>query len=302
MKLRYCFLILLSLMYATTHAQIDSSGYLEGLTIDSVVITNQGFKAEDFVKRVKQDTTFYKAFKTLRIITYGADNDIKIFDKKGKIKASLQSETKQIYRDGCRTMRVLEEKTTGDFYKDNGDYNYYTAELFASLFFTKGKKCGENNIVKGSLNSSGSGMEKRKNQLKQLMFNPGAKIGGIPGVGNKAAIFDPSIAKMYNFRISDEDKNGFDCYKFEATPKPEYAKEVVINKFVTWFDKDDFSIVSRDYSLSFNTLAYDFNVNMHVDLRKVGKHLVPTYISYNGNWKVVSQSREHATFTIKFDY
>ncbi len=29
------------------------------------------------------------------------------------------------------------------------NYNYYTAQLYAGLFFTKGKVCGETNIVKG---------------------------------------------------------------------------------------------------------------------------------------------------------
>lgn len=306
MKTFFALLVLLSLsiipVAAFAQEETDTSGYLQDLQIDSVIIYNTNFKPEDFIKRVKLDTTFYKAFKTLHIVTYDAENNIKVFDKKGKVKASLQSETKQIYRDGCRTMKVLEEKTTGDFYKKNGDYNYYTAELFASLFFTKGKICHENNIVKGSLITGGSGLEKRKSQLKQLMFNPGARIGGVPGIGNKAAIFDPSVAKMYNFKLSDEDKNGESCYKLEALPKPEYAKEVVINKFITWFRKDDYAIVSRDYSLSFNTMAYDFDVDMHVDLKQIGKYLVPSFISYRGNWKVVSKDRERVNFTVVFDY
>ncbi len=38
-------------------------------------------------------------------------------------------------------MEVIEEKTTGNFYDRKGDYNYYTAELYANLFFTKGTVC-----------------------------------------------------------------------------------------------------------------------------------------------------------------
>jgi hypothetical protein len=34
-------------------------------------------------------------------------------------------------------MEILNESTTGDFYDKNHDYNYYTAELYASLFFTR---------------------------------------------------------------------------------------------------------------------------------------------------------------------
>lgn len=301
-KLLLALAFLCSIGNSNAQEDTDTSTYIEGLLIDSVVITNANFKAEDFIKKVKTDTSFYKAFKTLHLVSYNANNNIKVFDKKGKVKASLQSETKQIYSGGCRTMKVLEEKTTGDFYKKNGDYNYYTAELFASLFLTKGKKCGENNTVAGSLNSRGSGIEKRKNQLKQLMFNPGSRVSGIPGMGNKAAIFDPSVAKMYNFRLSDEDKNNEACYRLEGTPKPEYAKQVVINKFVTWFRKDDYSIVARDYSLSYHTVAYNFDVDIHVDLRQIGKHLLPTYISYRGDWKVVSQDKERVNFSVSFDY
>ena len=46
--------------------------------------------------------------------------------------------------------KFLSETTQGDFYKNDRSYNYYTAELYAGLFFTNGKVCGENNIVKGT--------------------------------------------------------------------------------------------------------------------------------------------------------
>lgn len=284
----------------------DTSGFLPNMVIDEVVITNKEFKVDDFIRMVRNDTTFYKAFKTMRIVTYGAQNDIKVYDKKGKnLKASLQSETKQIYRDGCRTMRVLEENVTGDFYDKKGNYNYYTAELFASLFFTKGKICGENNIVKGSLNGEvkgKDGLEKRKAQLKQLIFNPGAKIGGVPFIGNKSAIFDPEIAKLYDFRISDETKNGEACYRFDAVPRSGNEGDVVIKKLITWFRKSDYSIVSRDYALSYSNMAFDFDVAIHVDLQQIGKNLLPSFISYRGNWHVFTKSRERVNFTASFDY
>src|SRR5690606_2018275 len=131
-------LLLFTIISTSTFGQqtdYDTSGYLPNFTIEEIIVTNESFKPEDFIRRVKNDTTFYKAFKTLRIVTYNAENDIRVFDKKGKVKAALESETKQIYRDGCRTMQVLDETVKGDFYKKNGDYRYYTAELFATLFF-----------------------------------------------------------------------------------------------------------------------------------------------------------------------
>lgn len=304
----YVVILLVSLLPFYSKAQVlDSNTYFAPILIDEVIVNSNkgGFDIGDFIDRIKTDTTFYKAFRSMHLVTYNADNDIRIFEKKGtKIKASLKSETKQVYRNGCRTMNVLEEKVTGDFYDKKGNYNYYTAELYASLFFTKGKICGEDNIVKGKLDegSGGSSIEKNKAKLKQLMFNPGSKISGIPFMGNKPAIFDPEIAKMYNFRLSVDKKNGTDCYVFEGTPKKEYLGDVVYKKFKTWFRQSDYSIISRDYALAYNTLAYDFDVVIHVDLEQHGSMLLPSFISYSGNWFAFTKGREKVTFTAKFDY
>ena len=91
---------------------------------------------------------------------------------------------------------MLEEKTSGDIY-DDGELNYYTSELYASLFFSKGKVCNENNVVQGiERNVQGKkGIEKHKEQLKMLFFNPGKKIPGIPFIGSKIDIFDPSVSR-----------------------------------------------------------------------------------------------------------
>lgn len=286
---------------------LDSTTYFAPITIDEVIVNSSrnGFDINGFIERIKNDTTFYKAFRSMHLATYNADNNIQVYEKKGsKIKASLKSETKQIYRDGCRTMNVLEENTTGDFYDKKGNYNYYTAELYASLFFTKGKVCHEDNIVKGKLEADDAKgtLEKNKAKLKQLMFNPGSKISGIPFMGNKPAIFEPEIAKMYDFKLSAGEKNGVDCYIFEATPKKEFVGETVYKQFKTWFRSSDFAIISRDYALSYNTFAYDFDVVIHVDLAEKNKVLLPQYISYRGNWFAFTKGREKVTFTAKFDY
>lgn len=305
--LRSSFVILLLLSALKSMAQIrDTSAFSQPVMIDEVIIRAGDFDAAEFINRIRQDTTFYKAFKTLRLVSFNADNNIKVLEKKGsRVKASLISETKQIYRDRCRTMNVLEEKTTGDFYDRKGNYNYYTAELYASLFFTKGKVCNENNIVKGYTGYETKGkstLEKSKTKLKQLMFNPGSKVSGVPFMGDKSAIFEPHIARMYDFSIKAEEKNGVSCLMFEARPKPEYADKVVINLFKTWFRQSDYSIVARDYALSYKTGVYDFNVVMHVDLQQIGKHLLPTFISYSGNWYAMTKGRERVTFTTRFYY
>lgn len=301
--------LLLMLFVNSIHAQtVDTTSFYQPVMLDEVVIRAEGagFNVKNFIRLIEQDTTFYKAFRSMKLQTYNAVNDIKIYNKKGsKVVASQQSETKQIYRDGCRSMNTLFQKTEGHFYKSNGDYAYYTARLFAELFFTKGTVCGENNIVKGHLEKEqikGDRIEKSITQLKYLMFFPGKPVPGVPFVGNKVAIFQPEIAQKYDFSLSAEEKNGVPCYLFEARPKPAYKDDVVIKVFKTWLRQSDYAIIARDYALSYKTILFDFNVVMHVNLSKIRGQLLPTFISYNGNWHIVSKKREIVRFTASFDY
>ena len=138
----------------------------------SEVVVRSDLNVPMFIKRVKEDTTFYKAFRSLHLLGFTSLNDIRILDKKGGLKASLQSRTRQNRQASCRTMDILEEKITGDFYDKDKDYNYYTAQLYAGLFFTRGRICNENNIVKGIEFSTRSkkGIDRHKEQLKMLFF------------------------------------------------------------------------------------------------------------------------------------
>lgn len=285
--------------------QKDSSIFSLPIKMDEVVVkaVRKGFDVNGFIKRVKNDTTFYKAFRSLRVLTFSAVNDIKVLDDKGVVKASLYSRTKQHVANGCRTMQVLDEKTTGNFYKRNGDYKYYTAELYAYLFFTKGKICNENDIVGSGPVKTGSGMVANNSyKLKQLMFNPGSKVTGVPFMGDKAAIFEPAVAKMYDFKLSSDEYNGEECYVFKALPKKGYEDDVVYNELTTWFRKTDYSIVARTYSLSYKTVLYDFDVQMKVLTMQVGKKLLPSRIEYDGNWHVFTKGRERVKFVTLLSY
>ncbi len=292
-----------------SHAQ-DTTG-LETLgreTVLSEVVIRNGFDVNRFLQRVKNDTTFYKAFRTLRILGFTSLNDIKMMDSDRKVRASLYSKTRQNRVDGCRTMNILEERTTGDMYKRK-ELNYYTAELYAGLFFTNGRICGENNIVAGAeRNVRGkSGIEKHKEQLKMLFFNPGKKIPGIPFIGDKIDIFDPSVAKYYDFSVDLEEMSGQQCYIFKIIPKSDLTSgqrdNIVFDNITTWFNARTMEIVARNYDLSYNTPAYDFDVHMEVKMTKFQGLLVPELLIYNGNWKVAFKKRERGIFTATlFDF
>lgn len=274
------------------------------ITLSEIVVNNK-LDVPSFIDKVKNDTTFYKAFKNLHIIGYTSLNDIRMVDKDEKIEASLRSKTKQIRTGDCRKMQVLEETTTGDMYDKNGNFNYYTADMYAGLFFTKNSVCGENNIVKGhDFSTSGlSGMAKHKEQLKMLFFNPGGKINGLPFISGKTEIFDESMADKYDMNIDLRDFNNTSCYVFSVKVKDNKKNGVVIDEMTTWFNEKTFDIVARKYSLSYDAGVYDFNVEMETEMTKVGDLLVPAILRYNGNWKAIFKKRERGIFTATlFDF
>ena len=268
------------------------------ITLSNFVINNK-LNVPAFIEIVKNDSSFYKAFKNLHIINFTAINDIRMNNKNGELNASLFSRTKQTVENGCRTMKVLEEKSTGDMYNDAKEFNYYTANMYASLFFTKGAVCGENNIVNGvAFSTEGkSGMEKHKEQLKMLFFNPGRKINGLPFMSNKTAIYDDELADSYDMDIDWERYNNTNCYVFRQKVKPNRKGSVVVDEMNTWFNDSTYEVVARNYTLSYDAGVYDFKVAMEIQMATVGNLTVPALIRYNGNWKAIFKKRERGIFT-----
>lgn len=283
---------------------LDNLRLAQMITLTEAVVRND-LDVSAFIQRIKTDTTFYKSFSNLRVLGYTSLNDIRMLDKKGKIKASLQNKTRQHVRDGCRTMDVLQELSTGDFYTGDSNYTYYTAELYASLFFTKGKVCGETNIVSGVTRnvSRKKGIEKHKEQLKMLFFDPGIKVPGIPLMGDKTEIFNPTIAAHYDFLIDLVDFEDQLCYKFSIQAKENRKGRTVIDNMVTWFNSRTFEIVGRNYQLSYKAGIYDFDVQMEVLMTRFRNLLVPRVLRYNGTWDVAFRKRERGIFTATlFDF
>ncbi len=298
------FLLHCSQLLAQDSTDINVSVGKNIITLSDVVVNNK-LNVPGFIGRIKNDTSFYKAFRNLHVLGFTAINDIRIVGKEGNSLATCLSKTKQIAEANCRRTEVLEEKVSGDFYDDERNYNYYTAQMYASLFFTKGKVCGETNVVAGNgFNLEGkSGIEKHKEQLKMLFFNPGKKINGLPFMSGKTAIYDDEMADAYDMEIDMDDYNKTSCYLLKQKVKPGMEDKVVVDEMITWFDDKTFEVVARKYSLSYEAGLYDFKVQMEVQLTHVGKLLVPSMIRYNGNWKAVFKKRERGVFTATlFDF
>ncbi len=268
------------------------------ITLSDVVVDNR-LNVPSFINRIKEDTSFYKAFRNLRVLGFTSLNDIRMNDKDGKLQASLRSKTVQTRVNNCRTMQTFDEVVTGDMYDENRNFNYYTANMYASLFFTKEPVCNESNVVKDREFSTKDkkGIEKHKEQLKTLFFNPGKKINGLPFMSNKTAIFEDDMADLYDMSIDMDFYNNTSCYIFRQKVKPGKKSKVVVDEMTTWFNDSTFEVVGRNYLLSYDAGVYDFVVNMEVLMTTYKNLTVPATLRYNGNWKAVTKRRERGVFT-----
>ena len=307
--MRYVLVVAYSFLLLPVFAQDTTVVFgNDKLTLPEVIVRNN-LDYKNILKRIKEDTTFYKAFRNLRVIEFSSYNDIRMLDKKGDVQASYYSKAIQHRKDGCRTTEFADVKTTGDFLDKNGQFNYMTGEMYAGLFFSKGKVCGETNIVAGTnISTDGkSGMDKHKEQLKMLFFNPGKKIPGIPFVGNKLDLYDAEAHKLYDYRLDYKEYKGGYAYVFSVTPKEGLGffkrGDIVVDEMTTWFDVKNMEVLVRNYSLSYKAGVYDFDVTMEVEMGRVNDLLVPVILRYKGNWAVVFKKRERGEFTATlFDF
>ena len=294
------FLFLFSQLPLMAQSQTDSSILLDGKMITlSAIVVNKKVNIANFIKQVINDSTFYKAFRNLHLLNFTSINDIRMLNRDGSSAATLYGKTQQIRSGNCRSMQVLEEQTTGDYYDEQHQLNYYTAQMYASLFFTNGIICGEDNIVTGrEFNTKGkAGMDKHKEQLKMLFFNPGRRINGLPFMSGKTSIYDNDMAANYNMEVDIEEHNKVNCYVFKQKVKSGMESNVVVDEMTTWFDEKTMEVTARNYSISYNAMLYDFKVLMEVQMTHAGNLLVPAVIRYNGNWKAIFKKRERGIFT-----
>ena len=304
--LNILFLLMCNWGMSQTHHIVDVGGATVTL---SEVVVRAGMDVNGFIERVRRDTTFYKAFRNLRVLSYSSLNDIRMMDRKGRPEAGYRSRTRQTAWSGCRVTRTMESSESGDFFKRDGTHKYYTARLYDALFHSFDTICGQHNLVRDhSPQTRGtSGMERHKEQLKMLFFNPGADIPGIPLMGDKTRIFDADHRRLYDFDIDIRERKGVSCYVFRISARKELGilerSRIVIDDMETWFDYRSFEVLQRSYAMRYDAGVYRFDVRMHVELGHADRLLVPTLVRYDGSWKVALKSAEQGVFTATlFDY
>lgn len=274
-------------------------------TIDTVSLSiKSGFTAEDFIKSTKKDTSFYRAFKNLRVFPHSQESIIWVFDKKAGEKATLKRSSKHFNKNNYSWIKILSEKSEGKFYKKNGTHHYFTAEMFDRVFFPADTIFASNTVdnpYRQQKPQERSKTEKYYEQLKTFMFSPGTGVDGVPLIGDKLDIFSPEMRKYYDFTVNKVNYlDSIPCYLFACKRKKEFSEnKVVIQNLETYYDRRTMNIIARKYQIKDNNAMFRFDIKMDIRLIKIKNEYFPKLIRYDGFWDVPLKKQEKISFEIK---
>ncbi|WP_207426550.1 hypothetical protein [Pedobacter sp. SYSU D00535] len=273
------------------------------ITLDSAIsIKSTRINVQTFINEILKDTSFYEAFRNMKKYSFTAENRIFTYNKKNKVEGKIY---RKIFHnnDGSYKMQYLARQDSGKVYKKNGKYQLYTVEMFDYIFMN-----AYNSDFAPSSSPAGKGggsNESYKDKLKTLIFSPGRPIKGVPFIGSKTQIFTANMKQYYDYAFfSSTYLDSIPVYKFKVTQKKDlsnWTKDgIMIKELTTIFDKRNMQILGRYVDMKYDNLAFEFDVQMNIELGYFdnGETLLPTKISYQGNWDIPLKAEERAAFLI----
>ena len=270
---------------------------------DVVKTARAGLYVEDFIEEIKKDTSFYQAFRNMKLYAFIAENTVLTYDKNNKVKGKIFRRILHQNDNKGHKMSYLAQESSGELYKRNGNYELYTVEMFDYIFMNEYNSDFTEPTTGSILPGKGGKNESYKDKLKTLVFSPGKPIKGIPFISDKTEIFTPEMRKNYNYSFaSGKYLDSIPVYRFKVKMKPElsdWTKDgIMIKELTTIFDKRNFQILGRYIDMKMDNMAFSFDVQMNIEMTYFGESLLPTKISYQGNWDIPFKKEERASFLV----
>lgn len=304
--MRYIFLFLFAIVNVCFGQQVKRFNPDTVLTVrlDSAVnIKAERINVQAFINKIVSDTSFYEAFRQMKRYSFTAENRIYTYDKKNRTEGKIY---RKIFHNnkGPYKMQYLVKQDSGKLFKRNGKYQLYTVEMFDYIFMNA---YNSDFVASDPAGGKGKGEsnESYKDKLKTLLFSPGRPIKGVPFIGNKTQIFSANMRQYYDYSFfSGTYLDSIPVYTFKVKMKPDlssWTKDgIMIRELNTTFDKRTFEILGRSVDMKYGNLAFDFDVKMNIEMGYFddGETLLPTKISYQGNWDVPFKKEERASFLI----
>lgn len=293
-------LISLSFISSVICSQEDEKIY-NSIQLDTLTIFAQNeFDTKTFIQRIKDDTTFYQAFKNLRYYPHKALGDLWVYNKREKEKATEKISVTQYLDESYMWQDRKTISSSGKLRTKKGKYRFTTAEIYYDIFFPLDTIPVSTEIPNVKEESAGkSKKSKYIHDLKLMMFNPGEDISGVPIVGKKMSIFDNDMVEYYDYKVSIINFHGMECYQFSCIAKPEYKEHKTVIKYLTTvFNKENMAVLNRQYSMRYKSILFQFDVKINVRNEMVNGIITPLSISYTGYWDIPFKTQEKIAFTI----
>jgi|694.fasta_scaffold05795_5 hypothetical protein len=301
---RVLFGMLVFLLSARGSLLAQPDTLLRHIQLSEVVISAraQGFDVDAFVRQVREDTTFHKAFLNTRYYPNHLRSALRVHNKGEKETASL-FRSGRLKRSGPMAVLALDSVVESGKLRDRkGQFRFLTVEMYDDVFFPKGTFAANNTVALRKLEvERGNRFDKYKSELKKFMFDPGTEIASVPFIGDKLALFSPEMAPLYDFRIWSDTRDGVACWVFSAEAKPEFRDgRTVIKTMDTWFDQVSGAVMARNYRIASSSVILDFDITIKVRNTLVGDVLVPVRVDYDGDWDIPFKSREIVRFWLEY--
>jgi len=301
MNKRHILFLILIVVSSTSFAQQIkrfNPDSIRTIVIDSAInIRSHHLNAQDFIDAVLADTGFYQAFHNMKKYDFMAENRIYTYNKKNKVDGRIYRKIKHSTINGKHKTEFLAKQDTGSIYKSNGKYQLYTVEMFDYIF----TNAYNSDFIKGpALPGSKGKNETYKDKLKTLIFAPGHKVTGIPFISSKTEIFSKDMRDYYYYQFArGKYLDSIPVYRFRVVRKPSEAdNDVVVKELTTIFDTRTFQILGRYVDIKYSNWIFSFDIQMNIELANVNGVLLPTKITYQGNWDIPFHKTERASFLI----
>ena len=269
------------------------------IVIDSVVnIHSHKLNVQDFIDAVLADTGFFQAFRNMKKYSFIGENYIYTYDKNNKINGKVYRKFKRVEANGKQSIDYIAKRDSGSIYKKDGKYQLYTVNMFDYIFMNAYKTgYGSGSMIQGKPDSKD---QSYKDKLKTLIFAPGHRVDGIPFISNKTEIFSPDMRPLYDYQFARGTYlDSIPVYRFRVVQKASTSNsDVVIKELTTIFDTRTFQILGRYVNIQYHNMFIDLDVKMNMELDKFNGDLVPTKITYQGDWNIPFHKDEKASFLI----
>ena len=297
--LAFCFILFALSSKAQQQQPRYNPDTIRTIVIDSAInIHSHRLNVQDFIDAVLADTGFYQAFRNMKKYDFIGENYIYTYDKNNKIDGKIYRKLKHINENGKHSVQYLAKRDSGKVYKKDGKYQLYTVNMFDYIFANAYKAgVGSGNMIQGSPDGKD---QSYKDKLKTLIFAPGHRVDGIPFISSKTEIFSPEMRQFYDYQFARGTYlDSIPVYRFRVVQKTSSEpNDVVIKELTTIFDMRTFQILGRYVNLKYHNMFIDFDVQMNMELENFNGELVPTKVTYQGNWDIPFHKTERASFLI----